>query len=82
MSKETENNWLAILGVITAALTIAIQLVSLGEMKGQFISIQETLKSDINSIKAEIQLIKSEGTSASNKLADLNARVINIERKL
>lgn len=82
MSKEAESNWLAILGAITASLTIAIQLISLGEMKGQFISIQETLKSDINAIKAEIHLIKSEGTSASNKLADLNARVINIERKL
>lgn len=81
MSVKSENNWLSILGTITAAITIAIQLISLGEMKGQFTSMQETLKSDITSIKMEIHLLKTDGATSSNKLADLNARVINIERK-
>lgn len=82
MSVKNENNWLSILGAITAAMTISIQLISLGEMKGQFTSMQETLKSDITAIKTEIHLLKADGATSSNRLADLNARVINIERKL
>jgi len=82
MSNDNERNWLAVLGAITASMTIAIQLISLGEMKGQFTSMQETLKSDITAIKMEIHLLKTDTSASSNKIADLNARVVNIERKL
>jgi hypothetical protein len=82
MSVKNENNWLAILGAITAIVTIAVQLISLGEMKGQFTTMQETLKNDITAIKMEIHLLKTDTAASSNRLADLNARVVNIERKL
>lgn len=82
MSVKNENSLLAVLGAITAVITIAIQLISLGEMKGQFTSMQETLRSDITAIKMELHLLKTDTSASSNKLADLNARVINIERKL
>jgi hypothetical protein len=82
MSVKNENNWLAVLGAITAIVTIAIQLISLGEMKGHFTSRQESLKNDVTSIKAEMNSLKADTSASSNRLADLNARVINIERKL
>jgi hypothetical protein len=82
MSERTLKNYLAILGAITAASTIAVQLIGIGELKGEFRTNQQVFTRQIEDMKTEIGSIKLNESESRSRIADLNARVINIEKKL
>lgn len=82
MSERTLKNYLAILGVITAAATVAVQLIGIGELKGEFQANQRILTRQIDDMRTEINNIKLNDTDSRSRIADLNARVINVEKNL
>jgi hypothetical protein len=86
MSASQKNNSVVLIGLITGIVTIAIQIISIGEYKGQSMALQQSLREDVNGIKQAIRAMEdkwvdSERTSIKD-IADLKARVGRIESAL
>ena len=73
MSAQVLNKWLIVIGIVTGVVTIMIQIMGIGELKGQVLTIQQTLREDVHYIKAVTN-------SHGNDISDLKARVASIER--
>lgn len=73
MSAQVLNKWLIIIGIMTGVVTVMIQIMGIGELKGQVLTIQQTLKEDVHDIKTVTRIHSSD-------ISDLKARIASIER--
>ncbi len=82
MSDRAKNHILIICGLVTASVTVLIQVVGLGDLKGQVMNILATHEHRLNTVEGETKVQGKQITNIEGRLHGIASQIGRVPGKV